>query len=154
MKTLLGTLVALPLLLSAAGEAKAADHGEYKLKIDVRTAEKWKVRWICDNGTTHSTFDTDTYKGWKTTTRTNNVTADKCSSGNWYLQFRFHHASSSWDTVDTGYHRCYNNECGYYTGGQTTTSPLRPTSAATTSCASRPRSPRSPPAAMASACVR
>ncbi len=114
MKKLLGTLLALPMLMSA-GQAKADTHfGEYKVKIKVVNAEKWKVRWLCNeaDGTT-SVIDGDTYPASTGTTRSTNITAAKCSTGDWKIEFQLKKLGN-WKDVRPGADVCNGNStCGY-----------------------------------------
>lgn len=118
MKKLLGTLLALPMLLSV-GEARAAENfGEFKVRINATNAEKWKVRWLCNeaDGST-STIDGDTYPASKKTTRTTNITAAKCSTGDWKVEFQIK-SFGSWLGVKPGGSACAGDgNCGFTTDG-------------------------------------
>lgn len=119
MKKLLGALIALPMFL-AAGQADASEthFGEYKVKIHATNAEKWKVRWLCNeaDGST-TTIDSDTYPASKKTTRATNITSSKCSTGDWKIEFQIK-SGFSWVGVKPGGSACAGDgSCGYSNDG-------------------------------------
>lgn len=115
-KTFLTAIFALPMLLSSA-EAQAADFGEYKVRIHVTNAEKWKVKWWCNeaNGST-SLIDADTYPASTKTTRSTNITPGKCSTGDWKVSFEIK-AWGNWKKVQPGANVCTGASCGYSNDG-------------------------------------
>ncbi len=134
MKRIALPLLALPLLLTGVFAApedvqagQSGNFGEYKIKINATNAEKWKAKWLCNesNGTT-TTIDSDTYPASTSTTRSTNITASKCSTGNWKVAF-YIKVGGNWRAVKPGASVCGDSSsCGFRTDGLTYKQYLRP----------------------------
>ncbi len=121
MKRIALPLLALPLLLTGVFASPEDVHagqtgnfGEYKIKINATNAEKWKAKWTCnesDGTTTH--IDSDTYPASTATTRSTNITASKCSSGEWKVEF-YIKVAGNWRAVKPGASVCIESgSCGF-----------------------------------------
>ncbi|HLT36533.1 MAG TPA: hypothetical protein VK034_09605 [Enhygromyxa sp.] len=128
-KLLVLSALALPVtvaasLLTASPETEAASgdthFGTYKLRIHATNAEMWKAKWICTDDDFNSlyTIDADTYPASTKTTRETNITADKCHTGKWKVEFYIKFAGN-WKRIKPGAGICttYPSLCGFYPTG-------------------------------------
>ncbi len=118
MKKIIVSLLALPMLLSAGDARAESNFGEYKVKIHVTNAEKMKVKWWCnESDDTTTLIDADTYPASTKTTRSTNITAAKCSTGDWKVSFEIK-KGSNWRKVEPGAGVCHDDgSCGYTNDG-------------------------------------
>ena len=117
MKHISFALVTLAFLFSVEPAAANTYFGEYKVKINATNAEKWKVKWLCNNanGST-STIDSDTYPSSSSTTRSTNITSSKCSTGDWKVEF-YIKVAGDWRSVKPGANVCRGGNCGFWASG-------------------------------------
>lgn len=109
-----GAYEAQPETIGASAHA-LTHFGEFKLRINATNAEMWKAKWWCVNGDgSLSLIDADTFPASSQTTRTTNITSDKCTSGRWKVSFEVKR-NGNWREVKPGGGVCnYPSFCGYY----------------------------------------
>ena len=89
--------------------------GEYKIRINATNAEMWKAKWHCEHEDgSLSLIDADTFPASTRTTRSTNITPEKCPTGIWKVSFELK-KNSNWRDVKPAAAICGNKEwCGFY----------------------------------------